>query len=75
MRLPNKSSFKNNSKPTMKCIRPYHDEHTSYRLITEVNHRQAGIVHGLRTALEFSVSQDSFDITFLIDDTINIIAY
>ena len=37
------------------CLRPYHDEHTRSRLITEVKHRRAGIVLGWGTAWEHPV--------------------
>ena len=37
------------------CLRPYHDEHTRSRLITEVKHRRAGIVLGWGTAWELPV--------------------
>ena len=36
-------------------LRPYHDEHTRSRLITEVKHRRAGIVLGWGTAWELPV--------------------
>ena len=36
-------------------LRPYHDEHTRSRLITEVKHRRAGIVLGWGTAWEHPV--------------------
>ena len=38
------------------CLRPYHDERTRSRLITEVKHRRAGIVLGWGTAWEHPVS-------------------
>ena len=34
-----------------KCLRPYHDEYTRSRLITEVKHRRARIVPGWVTSL------------------------
>ena len=37
------------------CLRPYHDEHTRSRLITEVKHRRARIVLGWGTAWEHLV--------------------
>ena len=39
-----------------KCLRPYHDENTRSRPITEVKHRRAGIVLGWGTAWELPVS-------------------
>ena len=36
-------------------LRPFHDEHTRSRLITEVKHRRAGIVLGWGTAWELPV--------------------
>ena len=39
-----------------KCLRPYHDEYTRSRPITEVKHRRAGIVLGWGTAWELPVS-------------------
>ena len=41
---------------TTKCLRPYHDENTRSRPITEVKHRRAGIVLGWGTAWELPVS-------------------
>ena len=38
-----------------KCLRPYHDEYTRSRLITEVKHRRARIVLGWVTAWELLV--------------------
>jgi hypothetical protein len=37
------------------CLRPYHGEHTSSRLITEVKHHRAKVVLGWVTAWEFLV--------------------
>ena len=37
------------------CLRPYHDEHTRSRLITEVKHRRARILLGWGTAWEHLV--------------------
>ena len=37
------------------CLRPYHDEHTRSRLITDVKHRRAGIVLGWGPAWEHLV--------------------
>ena len=41
---------------TKKCLRPYYNENTRSRPITEVKHRQAGIVLGWGTAWELPVS-------------------
>ena len=41
---------------TFDQVRPYHDESTSSRQITEVKHRRAGIVLGWGTAWELPVS-------------------
>ena len=45
-------------------LRPYHDEYTRSRLITEVKHRRAGIVLGWGTAWELPVPQ-AFGFSFL----------
>ena len=37
------------------CLRPYHVENTSSRLITEVKHHRAELVLGWVTAWEYSV--------------------
>ena len=37
------------------CLRPYHDEYTRSRPITEVKHRRARIVLGWGTAWELLV--------------------
>ena len=37
------------------CLRPYHAESTSSRLITEVKQRRAGLVPGWVTAWEYPV--------------------
>ena len=39
----------------MKCLRPYHVEHTSSRPIPEVKQRRAELVLGWVTAWEYSV--------------------
>ena len=41
---------------TFKCLRPYHVEHTSSRLITEVKQHWAKLVLGWVTAWEYLVS-------------------
>ena len=47
---------KHDSFETANCrLRPYHDEYTRSRLITEVKHRRAGIVLGWGTAWELPV--------------------
>ena len=50
----NWQSFRKNR--SLKCLRPYHDENTRSRPITEVKHRRAGIVLGWGTAWELPVS-------------------
>ena len=40
---------------TTPCIRPYHVEHTSSRLITEVKQHWAALVLGWVTAWEYAV--------------------
>ena len=43
-------------KRIVRCLRPYHDEHTCSRPITAVKHRRARIVLGWGTAWEHLVS-------------------
>ena len=49
------STNRHGQKFTSCCLRPYHDEHTRSRLITEVKHRRARIVLGWGTAWEHLV--------------------
>ena len=51
-----KHQHKSELKSQRKCLRPYHDENTRSRPITEVKHRRAGIVLGWGTAWELPVS-------------------
>ena len=71
------SNLKYNSNAcTVCCLRPYHDEYTRSRLITEVKHRRASIVLGWGTAWEHLVPQTLFSmlppypIVYVLRDTV-----